>query len=296
MGVMSMTGFGTSTATASGRTYRIDVKSVNHKNLSVRLHLPTELAVAEVSARQLLRDRLQRGAVDVSVKLQSAGTAEPEVVVDRASAVALMKALQDLATHCGTHSPTLDVVLRYGDVIEVRKPELSADDASAVLIGGLGRALDQVLEMRRAEGQALAEDLLARVATLGEVADAVEAAAPEVLAAQENRLRQRLDGARAKLGVELDEARVATELAVFADRYDITEEIVRARTHLARFRDTLTCGGGDERGKRLDFLSQELLREFNTIGSKCRDAGIAGKVVDAKVELEKIREQAQNIA
>ncbi|TNF29476.1 MAG: YicC family protein [Deltaproteobacteria bacterium] len=296
MGLMSMTGFGSGKATLRRRSYRVDVKSVNHKNLAVRLSLPAELARAEHAAKELIRQRLVRGAIDVTVRVEVAGSEPPEVKVDRAAAIELMRALQDLATHCGTGSPTLELVLRYGNVIEVVDREIPAEEAESMLLAGLGEALDGLLEMRAAEGDALGADLNARLDTLDALLAEVEQAAPAVLAALEEKLQQRVKQAEAKLGVEIDAGRIAAELVVFSDRSDVTEEVVRARTHITRFREALTADGDGERGKRLDFLSQELLREFNTMGSKCRDVEIAGQVIEAKVELEKIREQAQNIA
>lgn len=295
MGLMSMTGYGAGKAVLRRRAYRVDVKSVNHKNLSVRMSLPAELSRAEPAAKELIRQRLVRGAVDVTVKLEEGGGEPPEVKVDRAAAIELMRALQDLATHCGTGSPTMDILLRYGNIITVSDRELPAEDAERLLLEGLGEALDAVNEMRAAEGEALGADLDARLTTLDALLNTVEEAAPGVLAAQEERLQQRVKQMEAKLGIEVDAGRIAAELVVFSDRSDVTEEVVRARTHIARFRAALNGEDDGEQGKRLDFLSQELLREFNTMGSKCRDIDIAGQVVEAKVELEKIREQAQNI-
>jgi len=296
MGLMSMTGYGSGKAALGRRAYRVDVKSVNHKNFAVRMSLPAELSKAEHAAKELIRQRLVRGAIDVTVRIEVAGNEPPEVRVDRAAAIELMRSLQDLATHCGTGSPTLELLLRYGNVIEVSDRDIPAEDAERMLLEGLGEALDGLTAMRAAEGEALVADLVARLDTLDALLTKVEAAAPEVLKAQEERLQQRVKQAEAKLGVEVDAGRIAAELVVFSDRSDVTEEVVRARTHIERFRTSLTREGDGERGKRLDFLSQELLREFNTMGSKCRDVEIAGQVIEAKVELEKIREQAQNIA
>jgi len=295
MGVMSMTGYGSGKAVLRRRAYRVDVKSVNHKNLAVRLNLPPELSRAEPAAKELIRQRLGRGAIEVSVRLEGTSNEPPEVRVDRAAAIELMRALQDLATHCGTGSPTMELLLRYGNVIEVVEREVTAEDAERLLLEGLNQALDAVNAMRAAEGEALAVDMNTRLTALEGMLILVEEAAPAVLAAQEERLQQRVKQIEAKLGVEVDPGRIAAELVVFSDRSDVTEEVVRARTHIARFRASLAGEDDDEQGKRLDFLSQELLREFNTMGSKCRDADIAGQVIEAKVELEKIREQAQNI-
>lgn len=296
MGILSMTGFGGGVARIGARAYRVEIRSVNHKGLSLRMQLPPELSSAEVAAQRLVRDRLGRGAVDVSVRLEGGSGGAREVRVDRDAADAVVSALQDLASHCGTGSPTLDTVLRYGNIIELVEGAVDPDDAEAGLLAGLVEALDGVDAMRAAEGAALGDDMRARLDRLAALLDLVEEAAPKVLEAFEERLRLRFADASAKLGLELDPSRVAAELIVFSDKSDVTEEVVRARTHLERFRAAIEDAGGGERGKRLDFLSQELLREFNTMGSKCRDVAIAGQVIEAKIELEKIREQAQNVA
>lgn len=296
MGILSMTGFGSGAARIGGRAYRVEIRSVNHKGLSLRMQLPPELSAADLAAQRLVRDRLGRGAVDVSVRPEGGGAGAREVRIDRDAADAVVTALQDLASHCGTGSPTLDTVLRYGNVIELVEPTVDAEDAEAGLLAGLAEALDGVDAMRAAEGAALGDDMRGRLDRLSALLDLVEEAAPAVLEAFEARLMQRFANASARLGLELDPARVAAELIVFSDRSDVTEEVVRARTHIERFRAAVDDGSDGERGKRLDFLSQELLREFNTMGSKCRDVDIAGQVIEAKIELEKIREQAQNVA
>ena len=172
---------------------------------------------------------------------------------------------------------------------------MDRDAAEAAFLAALEIALGRLVASQQAEGQTLAEDLANRVATLERLLSELEARAPEVVEGYEARLRARLQAARDKEGLTLDEGRVVTELTLFADKADVTEEVVRTATHLKAFR-ALLAPGAAIRGKRLDFLSQELGREFNTIGSKCRDVGMASAVVDAKVELERIREQIQNIA
>jgi len=297
MGIMSMTGFGTGTATLDGRTYRVEVKSVNHKAFSARASLPPELSHAEVPAKNRVRDRLGRGAVDVIVRTERGPGAPPAIWIDHAAAAALSEALHELATTCGLPGPSLELLLRQGDVIRVEDPHVDPEAAQSAVFIALDQALDRLHAMRAAEGHALATDLLARLDALEAHVLAIEEASPAALAAAERRLRQRVADAQQALGLEVDEGRIAAELVVFADRADVTEETVRARTHLVRFRAELAHSDDAEpSGKRLDFLSQELLRELNTMGSKCRDADIAGRVIEAKVELEKIREQAQNIA
>lgn len=291
-----MTGWGGGRFEVAGYRYRVEVKSVNHRHLSCRVHAPGELAPFEPEAKTLVKDRLDRGAVDVYVELEASGERPLDVRIDRAGAEQVMMALTDLAHALGSLPPTLDLVLRVGNVVEVHSAPLDPDQVRDAYLAGLGEALDGVVAMRTAEGAALAKDMLGRLDVLDALLEKVEAKAPEVQAAYEVRLRQRLDEAGRKLGMELDPGRLAAELVLFADRSDVTEETVRARAHVASFRRLLGGEGDGAEGKRLDFLAQELGREFNTIGSKCRDAGMAAAVVDGKVELERIREQVQNLA
>ncbi len=298
MSLMSMTGYGAGTFVAEDQTFRVEVRSVNHRGLHVRFKAPSELAHAESEATRLIGERLGRGSIDVYVSREAEGARRREVTVDVEGARQLMDSLQALARAVEAPDPGLELVLRHGDFIQVTEHQVAPEALSEGLRQGLAQALDQLVGMRLDEGRHLAADMLARLQALRGFLASIEEAAPKVYAAYEARLQQRLADAQKATGLELDPGRLATELVAFADRSDVTEEIVRARAHLDRFQALIegTEGEDIERGKRLDFLSQELLREFNTVGSKCRDAGMASSVVDAKVELEKVREQVQNIA
>lgn len=295
MSVMSMTGFGAGRFSLGGQHWRVELKSVNHKALSLRTHLPPELAHCEAAATTLVRQRLLRGSIELHVALES-DDAPVVVHVNRPALTALMRELQILASELRAPAPTLELALRQGNLVTLQRPEIDAEAAERAFLTGLAQALDALVAMRTREGAALAKDLGDRLGALERMLAGAEVDSPKVALALLERLRQRVQKLEAEVGVSLDQQRVLTELVVFSDKSDVTEEIVRARTHIAAFRETL--GGTDEgeRGRRLDFLTQELLREINTLGSKCRDAGLASAVVDAKVELEKIREQAQNIA
>ncbi len=295
--VRSMTGFGSSTFEVDGRRYRIDIKTVNHRHLNMRFRVPGELASGEARAKKLAHDRLGRGAVEIGIALEGATEQPIEIEIDEAGARALGAKLNTLAVELNLAPPSIDLVVRLGDFVSIQRARSKPEALLEAMCAGLGEALDRVVEMREREGAALAADLLARLGRLDELLDRVEAEAPVVQKAFAARLRTRLDDAAKRHGVDIDPGRLATELVLFADRSDVTEETVRARTHIGAVRELLADGGRDDgRGKRLDFLAQELGREFNTIGSKCRDADMAGAVVDAKVELERIREQVQNIA
>lgn len=295
MALMSMTGFGAAGFSFGGQSWRVEARSVNHKALSLRAHLPPELAHCEATVAALVRQRLLRGSVELHVNLESD---HGEVVVDvnRPALSALMRELQTIAAELGAPPPTLELALRQGNLVSLHRSAIDPAVAEAAFLDGLARALDALVAMRQREGEALARDLEARLDALSRMLDETAEVAPKITLALLERLRQRVTRLEAELGVDLDKSRVLTELVVFSDKSDVTEEIVRARAHIAAFRDTLAGDADVERGRRLDFLTQELLRELNTLGSKCRDAGVAIAVVDAKIELEKIREQAQNLA
>lgn len=295
--LMSMTGFGAAAFEVDGHRFRVEAKSVNHKGLSLRLHLPPELAHCEHTANGLARQKLMRGSVEVNVARETGAEAQA-IEVDRTGLAALMRELTQVASELGAAPPSLDTALRLGSFIRFvdRRPDPAG--AEAAFAQGLARAFDALVAMRRREGQVLAADCEARLAAMEKLLDQIGGEAPKVLQQMEERLRQKVTAELARHGASFDDARVLTEIVVFSDKADVTEELVRARAHVAAFRQTLASDAADgtERGRRLDFLTQELLREWNTLGSKCRDAAIAQWVVDAKVELEKIREQVQNIA
>ncbi|MCC6625697.1 MAG: YicC family protein [Deltaproteobacteria bacterium] len=294
MAVMSMTGFGAATFTIDGLAYRVEARSVNHKGLALRLHLPPELAHAEGAVGQSARAALGRGAVDVTV-LREGGVTPTRLEVDHAGLGALMRELTAVAAECGAAPPTLDTALRLGAFVRVVEHRPDPAESESALTTALALALDALVAMRKREGESLRADTEGRLDALARLLDRIEVDAPRLLAQMEERLRQKVADALARHGHAIDDARVLTEVVVLSDKADVTEEIVRARHHIAAFRQAL-ADPDLEVGRRLDFLVQELLREWNTLGSKCRDADIAQRVVDAKVELEKIREQVQNIA
>ena len=297
--VRSMTGFGTAAFEVGGARYRIDVKTVNHRNLNIRFHLPPGFTHAEGVVKRVLRDEVIRGSVDLSVNLEDSVERPVEVTVDHAGAAAMKHALSELADVLGCEPPGLELVLRQGDFVTVRSMSVDPESLKEALIAGTQRAMTVLQKSREEEGRELASDLDSRLSKLEALLTRLEARSPEVYASYEARLRQRLEEATSALGKTVDEARIASELVLFSDRCDVTEETVRARAHVAAFRALLEGSipeGEVLIGKRCEFLTQELGREFNTIGSKCRETTMAADVVTAKVELERIREQVHNIA
>ncbi len=294
--VASMTGFGASTFEVGTSTWRIEARSVNHKGLAVRFHAPPEAALAETSVATVVRQRLQRGSVDIYVSQESEGSDATEIAIDQTGLEHLMRALQAIARTLDAPPPTLELAMRTGSFVAVKRKTIDPTELQTNLLTGLEQALDALVAMRLREGEALAVDLRQRLGRMIFLFDRVGTLAPTVLRDLEERLRARVAEASQRLGVEADQGRIIAEIVVFADKADITEELVRARSHIAQFVAMLGPTEESERGRRLDFLTQELLREINTMGSKGRDAAIATDVVDLKVELEKVREQVQNIA
>ncbi len=286
-----MTGFGTADGSALGGRLRIEIRTVNHRYYNPQFKLPFELAGMEGSLRDHLRQLLDRGHVAVTARWLEPPPGEGTVMVDLARARQLVAALRELKRKLKLKGePDLTFVARQPDVLTIQ-----ANGAGAVVWGELEPIVEQaareVLRMRAREGQALATDLARRLDAIAELARGVEARAPARLAAELERLKKSV--AELAAGVRVDEQRLAVEIALLADRVDVTEELVRLRTHLAACHEALAKEGAV--GKQLGFLAQEVLREVNTIGSKANDAAITQAVIAMKGELEKFREQLENL-
>lgn len=297
--VRSMTGFGSAAFEAEGARYRVELKSVNHRNLNVRMHVPSDFSSSEAEVKRLLRERVTRGSVDVSVTMEDRTRAAAEISVDTEGAAAMKRALDTLADALNCSPVGLESVLRHGDFVSFSQTRCDPEALGSALIEGIEAAVERLDESRVTEGAELARDLITRLSKLERLVGEIEAASPELFKAYEAKLRQRLSEAMNALQKPIDEAKIASELVLFSDRCDVTEETVRARAHIRAFQALLdgTLPEGEQlMGKRCEFLTQELGREFNTIGSKCRDSAMSANVVTAKVELERIREQVHNIA
>jgi uncharacterized protein (TIGR00255 family) len=294
-----MTGFGSAEGQVQGGRLSLEIRTVNHRYYNPQLKLPLELGAIEGQLRDRLRQLLDRGHVAVSARwlepatgtAAGAGAGAGAVTVDLARARQVVAAAKELKKRLKLKGDVdLAFVVRQPDVLN-----LEADGAAAVTWSDVApiveRAAQEVLAMRAREGQALAAELARRLDALEAGAQAVERRAPERLAAELARLKKAV--ADLAGGVQVDEQRLAVEVALMADRVDVTEELVRLRTHLAACREALTKDGAV--GKQLGFLSQELLREVNTIGSKANDAAITQAVIAMKGELEKFREQLENL-
>ena len=287
-----MTGFGRGTATTDDFVANVELSSVNRKQADVSIQAPRELAEIESKIRRTVLDRISRGRVQVIIHLDRPAGAPVPVRVDTRLARALEASFTGISDAIDRPIlPTATDFLRQPGIISLEESELDTDAAWQALSPALDAALEALVSMRVAEGADLKRDLETRIATIAGYAAGVAAAAPRVPARQRELLFNRLRDA----GLDLDPAdeRVLKELALFADRCCISEELTRLDAHLGRFREFLDSG--EPIGRSLDFLCQEFHREWNTIGSKANDPAIAATVIDAKTELEKIREQVQNV-
>lgn len=294
----SMTGFGVGDAplAAAGRASPagkvcVEIRSVNHRYLDVRVRAPSQLPDLAGTVEAIARERLTRGRFDVAVRLE--GAALGGVTLDRERARSVFAALVALRDEL---APGVDVPLSIlGAVPDLFVPAVAqvGDDLVAALSSAFDVALEALDAMRQDEGAALSEDLVRRLATVRQLSRAIAARAPSVLAIYQKKLKERAERLRLSSDVEVDAGRLEQEIALFADRVDICEELTRLESHTAQFESLLRRS--DPVGRRLDFLLQEMAREANTIGAKSQDAETAHAVVELKAEIERIREQAQNV-
>src|SRR5207245_212332 len=292
-----MTGFGSADGKVLGGRLRIEIRTVNHRYFNPQLRLPFDLAGVEGELRERLRTLLERGHVSVSARWLEAPETEAAVSLDLARARQVVAALRELKKKLRLKGePDLAFVARHPDVLTVSG---NGGTAAAVTWADLQPLVEQaareVVAMREREGPALAADLVDRLDALETHAGVVADRAPARLAVEYERLKKAV--AQLVAGVKLDEQRLALEIALMADRVDISEELVRFRTHLTACREALdgTGGAGGGVGKQLGFLAQELLREVNTMGSKANDAAMTQAVIAMKGELERFREQLENL-
>ena len=288
----SMTGFGRASAATDTWHSTIEISAVNRKQAEVVVQAPRELAELEGRIRKTVLATVSRGRIQVSINLDRAQGTAATIQLDAALARAFHNAFIDLGKTVG-HAllPTASDYLRQPGIIMLGNGEIDSEHAWLAIEPALKDALAALASMRESEGRHLKEDFLTRIDTLLSFTAKIADDAPGRPVRQRELLAKRLREA----GLDLDPAdeRVAKELALFADRCDVSEELTRLDSHFAKFREYL--GAAEAPGRALDFLCQEMFREFNTIGSKANDAGIAQTIVEAQTELEKIREQVQNV-
>lgn len=293
--IRSMTGFGRGQATESGYTITVEVRSVNGRYAETTVRLPRAMADLESSAVGTVQKRVSRGKVTVAVSLESgngqATSTGVAVVPDLRLAQSYRDALEKLRDELGLSGQVdLHAITRFTDVFVTKEAQFDAESMACLLDRSLAMALDALDAMRLREGEALAADFLGRIGLLSGLLATVMERAPLRIEEARQKLRDRI---AALLDNDVvDEARLAMEIAIIADRSDITEECTRLRSHLEQFKDLMR---EETAGRKLNFLLQEMNREVNTIGSKSNDAAIAHMVVEMKDEIERLREQVQNV-
>lgn len=292
--IRSMTGFGSASAEADGTTVEAEVRAVNARHLRVDLGLPRGADEWEPRLRELVDDRVERGRVNVAVRVDGDGGG-PSLALDEDRVEAYLNAFRTLKEEYDLPGRLdLELLVRAGGMLRERRTTaaetLDVDAAASVV----DRALDGMIRMREREGKRLEDDLRARIDSVAEGLGRVEELAPRRLERERERLRE----AAAELVEELDgsdEDRLAREIALLADKWDLGEEVVRARSHVESFRELLSAPPDEAVGKRLKFLVQELHREINTTGAKANDAEISREVVEMKNQIEGLREQIENV-
>lgn len=287
----SMTGYGRCHIEEDGREMTVEVKSVNHRFLDISYRLSRALSFLDDAVRKGVSARLSRGHVDVFVSYANHRQDAKEVRVDTALALAYQKAVSELSAALGRESDLpLGDYTRLPDVLTVQEKEEDQQTVRELFLRALSGALDDLIQMREQEGERMRCDILEKIGNIESLRERVAERAPLVVAEYRDKLHQRI---AALTEGEIDEARLITEVAIFADRAAIDEELVRLLSHTTAIRSTVELA--EPVGRKLDFLVQELNREVNTIGSKASDTMIAQAVVAAKGEIEKLREQVQNI-
>ncbi len=290
--IRSMTGYGRGQQLLHGRSITVEIRSVNHRYFEFSCRTPRGCAFLEDRLKRTLQQAISRGKVEVSLTLQTVESRGGAVAVDHALAGQYLTALRALAAEYNlTDDLTLSTVARLPDLFTVCRGEEDEEELAADVLSVLQEALDRFVAMREAEGERLRADVLSRLFTLEEHLAFVAERSPQTVAEYRARLTAKLNELLG--GAVADEARILTEAAIVADRLAVDEETVRLHSHIAQLRGILDCA--EPVGRKLDFLVQEMNRETNTIGSKCSDTAIAGHVVEMKSEIEKIREQIQNI-
>jgi uncharacterized protein (TIGR00255 family) len=287
-----MTGYGKAEAVVTGGRLQVEIRSVNHRYGEVSVKMPRPLLAHEHEVRKRIGEVLKRGKIDVFVQFEPATGEQGKPQVNIALAKSYFDAFQNLKQALGISEPvSLGLVVSQRDVLVAEDGDTLLESLGEALLRVVGEAVTAIDAMRCREGEALHADLEGRLVRLAELINVVETRVPAAVATQAERLKERV---ALLLGESsLDEARLAQEVALLADRGDVTEELVRFNSHLSQVRETFKQQ--EPVGRKLDFLMQELNREVNTIGSKANDSDIAVLVVEMKAELEKIREQVQNI-
>ncbi len=290
--IKSMTGYGRAVETVNGREFTVELRSVNNRYLDCSVRLPRILSFGEEAVKQAVKNSISRGKVDVFISVRSEGGDEIQVSLNEGVLKSYLEAMHRIvAEYDVTDDISVSTVSRLPEVFTLEKPQVDEEQLLSDMMSVVEKALCGYDAMRTTEGAALDKDLRSRGNAILELVSQVEQGNAQTVIDYRTRLENKLKEVLANTAI--DESRILTEAAIFADKVAVDEETVRLRSHLAQMNTMLTDGGAV--GRKLDFLLQEMNREANTIGSKCTDVNLARIVVDIKAELEKIREQTQNI-
>ncbi len=287
----SMTGFGHSEFSENDITITVEIKTVNHRYTDIFLRMPKQLSLFEERIRSLITKRIQRGKVDVYINYDNKSSTGLDVVLDENLAKAYCDALKKIAEDLGVRDDiSATTIARFPDILTVERRE-NDEYIGEILEKTVDNAIDELIEMRTKEGERLKESLLSNLSTIEKFTQEIEKRASLVVKEYKEKLESRLSEL---IDIQtVDPARIATEVVLFADKCSIDEELVRLKSHAFEMKNMLN--GGSPVGKKADFLIQEMNREVNTIGSKANDLEITKNVVELKSEIEKLREQIQNI-
>ncbi len=295
--IRSMTGFGRGEYSDEISKVTVEIRSVNHRYLDIYVKMPRRYSFAEETIKAAIKERLHRGKVEVSVSVDNTGKSDSDIRLDKELAARYYNVLSELrdSFDFGEESRvSLSLLSKMPDVI-VTTP--AAEDEEAMvkrLLGATDSALDDFCSMREAEGEKLVADLSARADTIQEIKDRIEKRAPEIEKEYAAKFKARVEEILGGV-YEVPAERIALEAAIFADKANITEELVRLGSHISQLRKFLQSDGKEAIGKKIDFLIQEMNREANTIGSKSNDREITSSMLELKAEIENVREQVQNI-
>ena len=290
--VYSMTGYGKGNAVLNGKDITVEIKSVNHRYFEYSSRMSRFFAFLEDKIKKQINETVSRGKVEMSLAIKSVQQSDTVVEADVALAKSYYDALCKISEELGLDNPEdVTAIARYEGVLTQNKSEEDADQLAEDVKTVVALALDEFLKMKAVEGQKLYDDVMSRLAAIEDIVTEIETIAPLRTQKYQERLYQKLQ--TILQDTQIDSQRILTEAAIFADKVAVDEETVRLRSHIAQYRDILN--GDARQGRKLDFLTQELNRETNTIGSKSNDLEVTRKVVEIKSEIEKIREQIQNM-
>ncbi|MBQ5534371.1 MAG: YicC family protein [Lachnospiraceae bacterium] len=292
--IKSMTGFGRAEITENNRKYTVEIKAVNHRYLEASVKMPKKLSMFEANIRNVMKEYMERGKVDVFVTLEDYNGAAETVKYNSALAHEYMKYIQEMADDFGIQNDVrLSVLARFPDVFTMEDVATDEEELWVTLEKAVRGACESFVAAREKEGENLKSDLISKLDEMAGYVGFIEEHSPEIVTEYRKKLEDKLRDMLGNLDVKADEARIVTEVTIYADKICVDEEIVRLKSHVKAMKDELIKGGAC--GRKLDFIAQEMNREANTTLSKSGDLALTDKAIELKTLIEKIREQVQNI-